>query len=222
MDTQDLQIIQKIRGFLSWNPIVWDIGANHGEYTDFVIGIIPMAKMFLFEPNLVCYEKICTKYLTHRNVFTFPFMIGEKDGKAPFYHFDDYNDQLSSRYYRKAFMENPSLVATYERKDTHCVDKLIIRDVGIDFMKVDVEGSEFDVLKGAQQSMTNRLISFIQVEYGETYIDAGITMREVIEFANILGYKVYKLDGGFIEITSEFFVEDYHYENYLITYRDMK
>lgn len=221
MDTKDLQIIQKIRKYFPPKPVIWDIGANRGEYTDFVLSLIPDAKMFLFEPNEMWYEVISEKYSHMLNIFVHPFMIGETNGSCDFFYFTNNNDQLSSRYNREVFATLPA-APIRARKPMMAIDKLIDRTTGIDFIKVDTEGAEFDVLSGAFLSMSHKLIKFIQIEYGGTYPDANVTMKKVINYCNALGYRVYSLDEYFIEQTLDNFVEDYHYDNYLITFHDFR
>lgn len=47
----------------------------------------------------------------------------------------------------------------------------------IDFLKIDVEGHEFSVIKGFKESISN--INIIQFEYGGTYIDTGVKMIDI-------------------------------------------
>jgi FkbM family methyltransferase len=57
----------------------------------------------------------------------------------------------------------------------------------IDFLKIDTEGFELKVLKGFENFLKN--ISIIQFEYGGTYIDAKITLEEVINYLKQYGFE---------------------------------
>jgi FkbM family methyltransferase len=50
----------------------------------------------------------------------------------------------------------------------------------IDFMKIDTEGYEFNVLKGFGEKIKN--IQIIQFEYGGTFIDNKVTLNSVITY----------------------------------------
>src|SRR5690606_7492374 len=88
----------------------------------------------------------------------------------------------------------------------------------VDFVKIDVEGAELDVLNGAIKSMTLKKIKFLQVEYGGTYLDAGIKFTDVIKFVHSVGYKVFEKTDTWKEVTLDNFIEDYRYQNFLLTY----
>jgi hypothetical protein len=59
--------------------------------------------------------------------------------------------------------------------DNYCTQKNIAH---IDFLKIDVEGFELNVLKGAKKMLENNAIEFIQFEFGECMIDAKVFFRD--------------------------------------------
>jgi FkbM family methyltransferase len=52
----------------------------------------------------------------------------------------------------------------------------------IDYLKIDTEGAELLILKGARQSLIDKKINCIQVEYGGTFEDAGFTVSDLIDY----------------------------------------
>ena len=50
----------------------------------------------------------------------------------------------------------------------------------IDFLKIDTEGFEFNVLKGFGDKLS--IVKYIQFEYGGCFPDAGITLTDVIDY----------------------------------------
>lgn len=56
----------------------------------------------------------------------------------------------------------------------------------IDFIKIDTEGHEFDVLKGFGDNI--KLVKVIQFEYGGTYMDNGVKLQEVIDYLKNYGF----------------------------------
>ena len=59
----------------------------------------------------------------------------------------------------------------------------------IDYLKIDTEGAELMVLKGAEKCLKEKSINCIQVEYGGTYDDAGITVDDIIKYLEQFNYK---------------------------------
>jgi FkbM family methyltransferase len=81
----------------------------------------------------------------------------------------------------------------------------------IDFLKIDTEGYEFNVLKGFGDFLQN--IQIIQFEYGGTFLDNNTKLIEVIEYLKEKGfYKFsYLTNNGPIIITD--FNDHYNYCN---------
>lgn len=65
----------------------------------------------------------------------------------------------------------------------------------IDYLKVDTEGAELLILRGASDALQNKKINCIQVEHGGTYDDAGFTMDELIEYLGKYEYvEIFRTD----------------------------
>jgi len=81
----------------------------------------------------------------------------------------------------------------------------------IDFLKIDTEGYELDVLQGFEDSLKN--IKIIQFEYGGTFLDNNIKLIDVINYLDQNGfYKFsYLTNNGTVLITD--FNDHYQYCN---------
>lgn len=208
-------LFQFAKPFLPAKPVIFDVGAHKGSYTEYVLSEVPEADCFLFEPN----EALCRDYLSKYNAYD--ILVGNTNGGKKFYQCLGKADELSSTYNREVFRD---IETSVEDKlcttiDQFCFDNKIER---IDLLKIDVEGAELDVLTGAETMLSEKKITFLQVEYGGTYPDAGITGLQVIQYLNELGYKVYELTGCELGlITPENFIEDYRYTNFLVTFKEM-
>lgn len=211
----DINLFKKCKPLFSDRPVIFDIGAHKGAYTDFVLQEIPSADCYLFEPNPALFEA-----LKHRKN-SFNYAINNLYGDQDFYKCPSKNDELSSLHKRPIFdetgFERITVPTTYI--DKFCIAESIEE---VDFIKVDVEGSEISVVAGAKNMMALKKVKFIQVEYGGTYIDAGVQFSDLINLSNDLEYKVYELAGNKLsEVTKENFVNDYRYSIFLLTYLDL-
>lgn len=87
----------------------------------------------------------------------------------------------------------------------------------IDFLKIDVEGNELEVLKGSEKMLLDNSIHIIQLEYGGTYIDANIFLKNVFEYLEKFELSLYKILFGKIELVNYHKdLENFQYCNYLI------
>lgn len=143
-----------------------------------------------------------SKYGHLRNVRVHEFAACDVTGDDKLYC------QSGSLYNRACLPGGPQVDVKKTR-----LDDLIVAP--IDFLKVDVEGSELITLRGAEALLKDA--RYVQFEYGGTYPDAKITLRDVVEllrshrFANF--YNIER-DGLNLDAT---FTEDGKYRNYLAT-----
>ncbi len=107
--------------------------------------------------------------------------LGAEPGHATL-HFDPGMTVLSSLHQRDLAAFGMALGSTVDvevaRLDDYC-DTLGIATV--DLLKIDVEGHERDVLAGAERRLGDGAIGIVQFEYGGTYLDAGVRLRDVLD-----------------------------------------
>lgn len=94
--------------------------------------------------------------------------------------------------------------------DSYCEAKGIDN---IDFIKIDVEGHELEVLKGATKILL--ATEFVQFEYGGTFIDAKIKLADVYDFLKAHGFThIYLICPNFLALCPNP-IENFAYSNYL-------
>lgn len=81
----------------------------------------------------------------------------------------------------------------------------------IDFMKIDTEGYELNVLKGFDD-LLNR-VNIIQFEYGGTYLDSGVKLREIVDYLQTKGFYGFSYISPFGTILINDFSDHYQYCN---------
>lgn len=207
-------IFDKCIPLLPGKPVIFDVGAYKGGYSDYVLEKLPKAACLLFEPNTQLFETI-----KHNHKYN--ILLSDHEGKESFYRCLNKADELSSIFDRDVFNQ---VDYVGESKTCDTVDGISFKNgiLQIDFLKIDVEGAELKVLIGAASMLLDKRIHFIQVEYGGTYPDAGITFVDVMRFVGQFGYRAYELVGDKLhELTEENFVEDYRFANFLITHHDI-
>lgn len=180
--------------------IVFDVGANVGDYTEAVCDVFDntKTKIFSFEPSLKTFKTLETNIKHRKNASLHNIALGEKSGSLTLYSNKE-GSGLASLYKRRLDHFNLTMDQAEEIKietiDSFCAENKIKH---IHFLKMDVEGHELAVLAGAQKMLAASSIDFIQFEFGGCNIDSRTFFQD---FFYLLSprYELYRIvkDGLF-------------------------
>ena len=92
----------------------------------------------------------------------------------------------------------------------------------VDFVKIDTEGHEVDVLEGARECLRNGALRMIQFEYGGTYIDSRRLLKDVFELTAPLDYTVFLIapDGLIACPRYDQRLENFQYKNFVLLHEE--
>lgn len=214
---EEKEAILRLTPFLGEHPVIFDCGSNKGHFAELVLSELKEnCQLHLFEPTKMLLDYTRIKFEYDKNIIYNQLGVSDKQGKKSFYYFENYNNEISSLYpdkegWKDFPMKEGEIYVT--SIDKYCTLRSIH---GIDFLKLDIEGSESEAISGCSDMIKADKIKIIQVEYGGHYVRANKTFQGIIDFVTPLGYKIYKYSGSnFCELTD--FKEDYTAENYYIT-----
>ena len=159
----------------STSPIIFDVGAHKGESINFFKSIFPRSLIYSFEPNpnnFTELDKVSKKFKTK----AFQKAISNKTGSIDFFsqgisHLGGLlpikSDSKDSLGYS---INAPNNLI---RVESVTLNKLT-RDIGItniDILKIDVQGFELGVLKGASKILKNTNIVVVEISLYDFYGD---------------------------------------------------
>ncbi len=121
-----------------------DIGCHKGEILELMLSYAPSGHHYAFEPIPELHMELARKF--GRRVEVMPYALSDKNGSATFNHVVN-AEAYSGLQKRKYETDSPEIHLI--EVETRKLDDLIPADEQIDFIKLDVEGGEFLVLKGA-------------------------------------------------------------------------
>lgn len=177
--------LQRIR---RWSPgdVIFDVGANDGRTLFRIRETLNAPRIFAFEPVRSTYETLVQRTAHLADVRCFPTALGAELGKKTIYLHDI--DAMNS------FSREWAEPTGTEIVDVRTVDD-VMQEEGIDFvhfLKIDVEGHDFEVLKGARQALSSSRIAIIQVEVGVGQLEkAQPSLEEVRQHLAPMGYYLY-------------------------------
>ena len=126
-------------------------------------------RLFSVEP-LPSSRKILEKRIKHQSHCIVRAALGKSIKTATFYYDDEGGgtgrESLFPHYY---------LNKNFKTKQT-TLDALVAENKinKIDFLKLDIEGAEYNALMGASKSLKSAMIDYIQLEYNQTWIKGGV------------------------------------------------
>lgn len=210
--------IQYVLSKSNKGAVVFDVGAQGGEYSEVVLQVNPDAIVYAFEPAKLAYDALVIQF-QHSNIRVIPAALGAQAGTAPIYSLTGVGG-LDSLYQLPDNGENPfkkSADVVVDTIDQFC-EKERIRH--IDLLKLDVEGSELSALKGATRMLINRSIAYIQFEHSKAATSAGYRFKDVYDLLSPR-YKISRiLQDGLEEIQRPSSTEDFPFAvNYLAELR---
>jgi len=98
--------------------------------------------------------------------------------------------------------------------DTYCDENNI---TFINLLKVDVEGHELAVFKGAQKMLSEHRIGCIQFEYGGCNLDARVYLLDIWNYLTAFEYEIAKIYPNNLKYLSNYdqTFETFRYSNYV-------
>ena len=145
--------------------VVFDCGGNVGLWTDIFISLGCSVKVF--EPSEDCYNFLIKRFKGLGNVEVFPVALSNIKGVQQFYRGELSFSESGSLNSRKNNVSESELASVK-------VDKLsnYIRNYNPHFVKIDVEGSEVEILEDLLLNLTNEELSstFFAIETHEKKI----------------------------------------------------
>jgi len=173
--------------------VIMDVGANKGDYTSMICKQPSFQKniaIHLFEPSLfnkdVLQKKFNATNFQKHTFFVNQLALSDENGSS-FLYTDSEGSDLASlinlntsvRKFDDSKKERVQTITLDEYCKSHNVNS-------IDLLKIDVEGAEYKVLKGAHELLEKNQIKNIQFEFGTGNITSRIFF---CDFWNLLSAK---------------------------------
>lgn len=160
-------------------PVFIDAGANKGEYTQLLLQKFPDAFIHSFEANPVLIPFLKERFGKYENVSILNCALSSKKGEVKLFikaedkttgHASLHQEVLKELHgYKKIEQITTESVCLDDYCNRHEIEF-------IDFLKLDIEGHEFEALKGALAMLPKTKV--IQLEFNEMNISSRVFLKD--------------------------------------------
>ena len=160
-----------------------DVGASDGIWTRECLGIFPQSRYFLVDPLPANLPALTALQEQHPAVHVWNGALGSTPGVRDLLVHGD----------QSSFMPSDSFAAgSAQPVEVRTLDSFLGSDLlsAPDFIKLDVQGYELEVLRGASLCLKTAQLLLLEVSYRRIYENLPLA-HEVIAFAGNEGFRIY-------------------------------
>lgn len=186
-----------VMNHLDENSLFVDIGANVGHFALLASGV-SKAKTIAIEPIPNTFEKLVNNIALNKleaKITCLNIGLGEEKGELKFTKSLDVMNRVA--------LENenvPTISVPIQKLDD------VLKDKKPTFLKIDVEGFEYFVLKGATETLQKESLKYILLEFNNSGDKFGISDQKVFDFVTSYGFKPlsYHVDKNEVTLETSF------------------
>ena len=198
------------------NPTVVDVGANDGLYSTEVCSVNKNTHVFAFEPHPETYKRLLLRSSGVKNMTPVNAACGSSVGQLVLY---DYAGSTGTEHASL----HPGVIEEIHKgqSDQHIVDVIDLDTFATDrsislihLLKIDAEGHELEVLKGASNLLRENRISAIHFEFNEMNVVSRVFFKDFCDLLPNYGFYRMLRDGliplhPYTPLLCEFCISEY-------------
>ena len=173
-----------------YNPdVILDIGAHHGNWTMDMMQIYPGSKYHLFEA--IDYAEL-KQFNNANNVKVYNTLLNDKEDDVNWYQMKNTGDSIFRE--KTHYFSNCEII---KRKsidlNSHILRHNILNDAENILIKIDCQGAEIPILKGATSILNKSAFIILEMPLFGQYNEGVPTFLEHITFMDSIGFAPYDM-----------------------------
>lgn len=185
-DNGELNVLREF-GALPGEPIVMDVGANNGHWSTECVRVLGnRATVHAFEPGRRVFEKLKKTAEGAANIHAYQLGLSSANVEMNIMVSDSVPEK-SSVEIQSAKSVSPHLSDYHEETQKFVTGDWFCEEHGlerIDFLKVDTEGHDYQVLIGLEKMISTGRVDVIQFEYNRLNIYTKSLLQDFDTFLN--------------------------------------
>jgi FkbM family methyltransferase len=193
--------------------IAFDVGANFGDWSAEALSIWRDCHVHAFEVAPETFQRLSKRLCIsgHQNLVTMNcFGLSDQQVTREMYYFPDHPELTCDLPRHDSYLAVPfdaQLVTGDEYCDKHNID-------AVDFLKIDVEGAEFRVIKGFSERLAAQNIHCMQFEYGAFSTQTRFLLGDYYSLLSP-SYWIGKIFPTYVDFRDyDWAMEDFRFSNY--------
>jgi len=191
---------------------IFDVGGSNGTWSRKIMPLFPQANFHIFEPL----AEIASSYLepikhlidTNENATLHKVAVGKESGTRTFNHRED-NPSAST----SIKVGNKSLYRQV-RLPMVTLDSIIGAHSPIpDFIKIDIQGGELDVLKGCRSNLCKVQLLLLETWLSRGYGQNTPLLGELMNFLVPFGFHVFEVGDSWRNKNGSLISQDFYFVN---------
>jgi FkbM family methyltransferase len=174
-------------------PVIFDVGAHYGESVTDYRCMLPHSTIYSFEPDSQSFSRLKQNTAGLKDVYCFQQALSDNSGQADLYINSSsatnsllpISDTATALWGEAVRTSSSTERVTTATLDSFCVSQNVDR---INILKIDVQGAEMSVLKGATDMFSREKVDVVICEIitSPTYTGQN-TLKEYLEFVENSG-----------------------------------
>lgn len=178
---EDFFITWFVKNYNNQNDIVLDIGAHIGDYTHSLREAGSKAKIYCFEPHPINFKKLdlnSSKFNYHAVMEG----VGHQKDTLKMYDYANNTGSQHASLFKEVIEDLHGGEAVAVEVPIITIDEFVSEKsiTSISLLKIDTEGNEYNVIKGARNSIESGIIKIIHFEFNEMNVISRTFFRDIM------------------------------------------
>ncbi|HYV35951.1 MAG TPA: FkbM family methyltransferase [Gemmataceae bacterium] len=186
--------------------LVFDVGANEGQSAAAFLRGFPRSKIYCFEPVSSTFKVLTANFGGHQNIHCCQVALGSETGSRQIMLLGSSDNHSLAPLDEGPVANGPSARESVrvETVTQFCKSQGIME---INYLKIDTEGHDLQVLRGAEAMLADKKIDLIQVEAGmNRHNTKHVPLDVFMQYLEPMGYFIFRI----YEQVSETFTREPH------------
>lgn len=163
---------------------IFDVGANEGQFLQILLNKLENEnyRIYAFEPTTAAFQELSNTFFSSDQIFLENLGLDNITHRSKIFY--DFPKSLRASKYQRDLKHlgvdfSLSEDVNYVTLDDYCETNQI---TNIDLLKIDVEGNEYNVLKGSEEMLSRNAVHLIAFEFSRAHIDSRTYFKDIYYF----------------------------------------